>query len=60
MSNSLNGVKSKARAADLAAALRSGKTIEQVGDEFDLAPSTVRSRVVRAGWTTNGELRKAR
>ena len=51
----LDAVIPKPRATDMAAALRSGMTLEQVGVEFDLAPSTVRSRLSAGGWGSNGE-----
>jgi DNA-binding NarL/FixJ family response regulator len=56
----LDAVIPKPRATDMAEALRSGKTLEQVGEEFDLAPATVRSRLASGGWSSNGEPRRAK
>jgi len=56
----LDAVIPKPRAYDMAAAICAGKTLEQVGEEFDLAPSTVRSRLNAGGWGSNGEPKTTR
>jgi len=54
----LDAVIPKPRATDMAEALRAGKTVEQVAEEFDLAPATVVRRLNIGGWNSHGQVKK--
>ena len=48
----------RAKATDMAEMRREGKSLEEVGEALGLSPSTVRSRLNGAGFSSNGKPRK--
>ena len=54
----LDEVIPRAKATDMAEMRREGKSLEEVGEALGLSPSTVRSRLNGAGFSSNGKPRK--